>query len=319
MKSVSASYSTIIVLFSIIALGYFLAKKQLFTRDVSKALSYFVLTFALPLEIFLRITRDLTKKELLALLKEAIFPVLIICCILLIGYLSSGLFGVKKNQVGAFTLCFSSPSAAFIGLPIILGLYGDKGLPYALLVYIVTSLSTWTIGVMLLNRDSDKTNQTHSTFDFKRTLKELFSPPIIAFILASLMVCFNLDLPLAIKSLFNYIGSTTSTLAMLFIGTTIFQTGIKNLTFSKETIGILIGRFVISPIIVLLLSTFLHVSKMMSAVCLIQFSIPVSNTVAILAGEKNVNVRFTDSSLTYSLIAYLFVFPILMKLVMICF
>lgn len=314
-----SSYSTIVVLFSIIALGYLLAKKQIFTNDVSKALSYFVINFALPLEIFLRITRDFNKKELISLFRESLFPVITICLILILGYLSAYLFKVAKHQMGAFTLCFSSPSAAFIGLPIILGLYGDKGLPYALLVYVVTSLSTWTVGVMLLNRDSKLANHTHTPFDSKRMIKELLSPPIVAFLLASVLVWFNIAPPTVIKTLFGYIGDTTSALAMLFIGTTIYQTGIKNLTFSKETVGILIGRFVIAPFIVILLSKFFHVSTMMSIVCLIQFSIPVSNTVAILAGEKHVDVSFTDSSLTYSLLAYLFVFPILMKLTTICF
>ena len=58
-----ASYSTILVLFSIISLGYVLARKRIFTQDVSTALSYFVIHFALPLEIFLRITRDFTKQR----------------------------------------------------------------------------------------------------------------------------------------------------------------------------------------------------------------------------------------------------------------
>jgi len=319
MTLMLSSYSTIVVLFSIIALGYLLAKKQIFTNDVSKALSFFVIYFALPLEIFLRITRDFNKKELISLFRESLFPVITICLILILGYLSAYLFKVAKHQMGAFTLCFSSPSAAFIGLPIILGIYGDKGLPFALLVYVVTSLSTWTVGVMLLNRDSELSNHTHTPFDGKRMIKELLSPPIVSFLLASLLIWFNIAPPTVIKTLFGYIGDTTSALAMLFIGTTIYQTGIKKLTFSKETVGILIGRFIVAPLTVILLSNIFHVSSMMSTVCLIQFSIPVSNTVAILAGEKHVDVSFTDSSLTYSLITYIFVFPILMKLVSSCF
>ncbi|RHH69117.1 AEC family transporter [Vagococcus sp. AM17-17] len=319
MTSMLTSYSTILVLFIIIALGYILAKRGIFTNDVSSALSFFVINFALPLEIFLRIMRDFNKQKLENLFKESFFPILVICFVLLIGYFSSSLFKVSKEQKGAFTLCFASPSAAFIGMPIILGLYGDKGLPYALLVYVVTSLSTWTIGITLLNRDSELSTHTHTPFDLSRTIKELLSPPIVAFIIASLLVVLNIPLPFFVKSLFGYIGNTTSALAMLFIGTTIFRTGIKNLTFSKEVLGILFGRFFITPLIVLLFAHLFHISNTMGAICLLQFSIPVSNTVAILAGEKHVDVGFTDSSLTYSLLAYLFLFPILMKLVTVFF
>lgn len=313
------SYSTILVLFIIISLGYFLSKKGIFTKQVGTALSFFVINFALPLEIFLRITRDFTKQRLLLLFKDSFFPVLTISLVFVIGYLIAHLLNIAKHQIGAFTLCFSSPSAAFIGLPIILGLYGDKGLPYALLAYIVTSVSTWTIGVMLLNHDSNLTSSKHNAFDIKRTVKELCSPPIIAFLIASMFVYFNIPIPSIATSLFGYIGETTSTLAMLYIGTTIYETGIKNLTFSKETVGILIGRFVVSPLVVILLATFFHLPPIVGAVYLIQFSIPVSNTVAILAGEKQIDVSFTDASLTYSLFAYLLVFPILMKLVSIFF
>ncbi|AQP53191.1 AEC family transporter [Vagococcus penaei] len=310
-----ANYSTIIVLFAIIAMGYLIARKKKFTKEISAAMSFFVITFSLPAEIFLRITREFTKNDLIAVFKDALLPLLVIILLFLSGFFLAKIFNKGNQTSGGFILCFASPSAAFIGFPIILGLYGDRGLPYALLYYILTSLATWTVGVTLINKDGDRINGTKTTFSVMKLVKEVFSAPVIAFIIAGIFVFMGWHLPTIGQTFFNYIGETTSPLAMLFIGMSIYEIGLSKLKFTKEVLGILVGRFIVAPIIVVVFAKLLNVSSMMAAVCLIQASLPVSNSVAILTGERNIDVDVTDSSLTYSLLAYLVIFPVLMKLI----
>lgn len=309
----AASYDTIIVLFMIVALGFILAKRKIFTEEVGEAFSTFVINFTLPLEIFLRITRDFNKTELIKVFQEILLPLCTVISLFIIGFFLSKVVRVSNKQIGAFILCFASPSAAFIGFPIILGIYGDRGLPYALLYYVLTSLATWTVGVLLLNRDANLTNGVKTKFDVIRVFKEVLSPPVLGFLLGGFVVWMGWRIPVLFKSLFGYVGGMTSPMAMLFIGITIYQTGFKRLKFSKEIIGILLGRYIVAPLIVIGLSMWLSVSPLMGAVCLIQASLPVSNTVAILTGERKIDVSFTDASLSYSLFLYLLAFPLLIR------
>lgn len=311
----AASYNTIVVLFMLVTLGFVLAKRKLFTEEVGNAFSKFVINFALPVEIFLRITRDFNKAELIEAFQEILLPLFTVIFLFIFGFFVSKILRIDNKQIGAFILCFASPSAAFIGFPIVLGIYGDKGLPYALLYYVLTSLATWTVGVFLLNRDGNLINGIKTKFNIMRVFKEVLSPPVLGFLLGGIVVWIGWGVPTVFKSLFSYIGGMTSPLAMLFIGITIYQTGFKKLRFSKEIVGILIGRYLVAPLIVIGLSAWLSVSPLMGAVCLIQASLPVSNTVAILTGERKIDVGFTDAALSYSLFLYLAIFPLLTKVI----
>ncbi len=82
---------------------------------------------------------------------------------------------------------------------------------------------------------------------------------------------------------------------MFIIGIIVYFGGLKNLRMTKDIAGVLFGRFVLSPLVVWLLSRIIPVPELMLSVFIIQASMPVQNSVPILVrnyqGTKNLQLH----------------------------
>ena len=99
------------------------------------------------------------------------------------------------------------------------------------------------------------------------------------------------------------------------IGIIIYQTGLKNLTLDKDTIGVLVGRYLVSPIVIILLSKVIPVPTLMLNVFILQSAMPVQNSMPILAKGYGADETFATSSLVYSIVGYLFVILVLLQVI----
>lgn len=308
-------YVNVIILFLMIILGYILTKIAIFDKAMERSLSQFIMKVALPTEIFLRITRDFSENELLNLLKEAILPLFSVSLLFLLSFLLVKVLHIPVGHSGIFSLNFSTSSTAFLGIPIALTLFGDKGVPYALIYYISNSLLFWTLGVFLVNKDAASITGTQEKLSFGKIIKSVVNPVIIGFLLGLLLVLLSLKLPPLAQTFFGYIGGTTTPLAMLYVGISIYTTGIKNIKISKGTYGVLMGRYFFAPLIILLLAHVLPVSQLMVKVSFVLAVLPAANGSIILAGEKNVDVDFATSSVLLTTLIYLIYLPIVLSVV----
>ncbi len=62
---------------------------------------------------------------------------------------------------------------------------------------------------------------------------------------------------------------------MFIIGIIVYFGGLKNLRMTKDIAGVLFGRFILSPLVVWLLSRIIPVPELMLSVFIIQASMPV--------------------------------------------
>lgn len=306
-----ASYGEVMILFLTIGLGWLLTKKGIFTMEMSDAFSFFILKIALPLDIFIHVTKHFSRKELSDLLHSGFFPVVVLLVLFALSFILRKMLHVAQEDVGVFSLLFTTSSTIFFGLPLCLALIGSKAVPYALWYYVCYGLFIWTIGVTLVNRDRQTMTHTASAFEWKSILKSILNPPFLSFLFGLIFVLLKVPiLPLA-AYFCTYIGATASPLAMLFTGILIGGIGLRHLIFTKEVGGILLGRYVIAPIVVLILYKVLPVSSMMAKVCFIQASLPIANAAVVLVEQKKANTTLATASLSYSIIVYLFICPVL--------
>ncbi|MDN6568481.1 MAG: AEC family transporter, partial [Tetragenococcus halophilus] len=113
----------------------------------------------------------------------------------------------------------------------------------------------------------------------------------------------------------TYLANLTTPLSMFAIGIIVYFHGIKNLKLNKDIIGVLLGRYVFSPLIVWLLGQWITVPTLMLQVFMIQAAMPVQNSIPILARSYRADEEFAASSLGYSVLLYLLYIPFLLKLI----
>lgn len=303
-------YLNITVLFLVVLLGFFLAKVKWLNESNNGVFTKILLNVALPSTLILSIGKDYTKKEFLALIPTIILPALVIISLMTLSYLCSRVFEIKKGTTGLFIGVCSMSSTIMMGIPITVAVYGTHGLPYALMTYASQTLIYWTLGLYLLQKDSKQPIDQQSLT--KRMIKQVVNMPLLAFFFGIVILLSGFVIPTFIADFFSYLGSMTSGLAMLVIGSIIYITGFNGFTFSKEIMVAMVFRFIIAPLAAYTIGTALSIPTEMIKITILMVSLPIPNTTVILAKKYNIDVLFATESLSFSIAVYLIFLPVIL-------
>lgn len=311
-----SAYINILMIFALMLLGYFLTYKQWFSDRVGDVFSKLVLTIALPANMFLTITRNFTHDQFLALIHGAIIPLISMLATFFISWVYIKLFKITPSRQGTFATMFTCSNTIFIGLPINLAIFGEKAVPNVLIYYLINTIIFWTFGIYCIARDNPNIHQAKVNFHLIPVLKKIFSPALIGFAIGIIWILLSWPVPASAEIFLAYLGNLTTPLSMFIIGIIVYNVGIKNLTINKDIIGVLIGRFILSPLIVWGLGQFIEVPTLMLQVFIVQSAMPVQNSVPILTRSYGGDQEYAASALGYSVLLYLAYIPLLLKLLL---
>lgn len=295
----------------LITLGFFLGYKQYFSDNFAENISKWIMHIALPASIFTAVLKYLSLDKLLSLSKGVIYGAIAIIISYIISWLLVKILKVRIGRRGVFINTIVNANTIFIGLPLNIALFGDISMPYFLVYYVLNTISTWTFGVYLINSDRLSHQNQSNQFDWHK----LLPPPLIGFLISLVFLFTNIRVPNFISSSLEYIGSTVTPLSLLYIGITLCKAGLRNIHFDKDTIVALLGKFVLSPAIMLIVilcgrNTF-PLATLEEKTLIIQSSISALAVLPILANEAKGDVSFATNIVTTSTILFIVVVPVI--------
>ncbi len=299
---------TIIIM---IAVGYLLARWGWFSEDSTKLVARLVTQIALPAYMIATITKQFTAQKLLDTLPGLRFPVLNMAILFGISFGVMRALNIKKSHRGLFSSMFFNSNTVFIGLPVNEALFGSSALPYVLVYYMANTTIFWTIGVYLIQRDGVGA----AKFDLKQTLKKIFSPPLLGFMIGVLIVLWRIKLPSFLMDDFSYIGGLTVPLSMLFIGISMANAGLSSMRFDRDSIGILLGRFIFAPVLMTLMLIPMSIPVEMKQVFILQSAMPVMTNAPVVSKLYGADADYAAVMVTETTLLSLIVIPILMVVV----
>ncbi len=262
----------IFMMFLLSAVGYIAYKIGMIDVPTSKKMSAIALKLVTPAVIFVsyqmeydsRIVRNL---GLSFLLSAAAYVIQIGFAFLLAPKGKGKNPGYRLDR-----LCMIFSNAGFFGIPLINSLYGSEGTVYITAFTVVLNILLWSVGVPILVGKTP----------LKETIKNIFSPSVIATILGFAFLFLRIRVPEIVMEPIRLIAGMNTPFAMIVAGSTIAGTkilpGFKNprlyyTTFCKmlliPTASVLVFRlfafFPIEP--VLLMLPILAVSCPTAAAC----------------------------------------------------
>ena len=304
-----AADQSVLSIMIMIAIGYLLAYKKFIDDKAINLITTIVINISLPMMMINTILSNFTKKMLIADSSGLIVPFVTIGSCFVIAKLVAKIVKVKINRRGLFVSMFFNSNTIFMGLPVNLALFGEKSVPYVLLYYIANTTFFWTLGVYEITKDGNKRAVKFSPTDI---IKKILSPPLMGFLVGMGLVLLNIKLPLFLMDTSKNLGNLTTPLSMFFIGASICLVNIKSVNFSLDIIWVLIGRFVISPVLVILIAPIFNIPHLMSSVFVIQAAMPVMANSAIISRAYNSDYDFASLMIAISTIGTLIVIPVLM-------
>ena len=304
------SISGILVILGMILVGFVIGEKGWFDDKSRGLVAKLVTQVALPCYMLYTITQRFTAADLLKMLPALRFPALSMVILLGVATAVAKIFAVGQDRRGLFISMFFNSNTIFVGLPINQALFGDASIPYVLIYYMCNTTFFWTLGTYLIQRDGEG----EARFDLKTSLKKVFSPPLMGFLLGLVLVMLQIKLPAFLASDLQYLGNLTTPLSMIFIGLSVSHVGVKQLVLGKEQLLILLGRFLVAPLLMASIVYWVPLPSLMKQVFIIQSAMPVMTNAPVVARLYGADSDYAAVMVTETTLATMVVIPILMLL-----
>jgi auxin efflux carrier (AEC) len=318
MQVFLTSVSSVVEIVLIMALGYILRRNGWFADSFGGNIASLITKIALPASIFMSVMKYLTKDKLLGLGIGLIFPALAVVISYIVAFILVKLFRIKPGRRGVFINGIANANTIFIGMPLNTALFGNKAMSYFLIYYIVNTVSTWAFGVYLIQND-DPTQEGKKKERGKINWQKLLPMPLVGFIVSIIWLLIGIPVPNFIGQTLSYVGSLVTPLSLIYIGIVLYDAGLNNFHFDKDTNLALLGRFVLSPLVLILLVKFgmgmgVQLPSLMRGTFVVQSATPMLAVLPILAKEAHGDVKYATDIVVMSTVLFVIVVPILMSI-----
>lgn len=295
----------------IIGIGFILAKKGWFAADTSALLTKLVMKIALPLYMLCQLEKDFTHDSLLQIAPDLLLPFSSILLAYIVGRIAVKLLHIRQDRQGVFITCFFIANTIFIGLPVNLALFGTQSVPSVMLYYMANTTMFWTLGVYHIVNDSTGGEKAMPLFSLQ-TLKKVFSPPLLGFLIGLAFILANIQLPEFLLVSFQYVGNLATPLSLMVIGIEMSSISLASVHWDRDLVGALCGRFIICPLCVLALLPVIVVTPMSAEVFTMQASMPAMTQMTVVAKAVGADVKYATQVSFLSVVLGLIVIPLYM-------
>jgi len=291
---------TILVVFSLIAIGYGSARFRLIKPETGDGLSDFVFTIAVPLLLF----RTISTASFDHGAPWALWAVYFSAVFMTWGFahltIRAG-FGRDARSGVVAGLSAGFGNLVLLGIPFVTGLYGEAGL--AVLSQIVSiHMPVMMAASMLLyewalRRDGAVTGSANPTALMLQFLRQLFSNPLIIGILAGVLVRYTgLWLPVVVDRVIASLAGVAGTLALFSMGASLAGYGIRGQV--KQALSMVSLKLVLMPALALGLAMLAGLPEFQAKIAVAAASLPAGVNSWLIASQLNTGQRLASTSLS---------------------
>ncbi|HEM6394551.1 TPA: AEC family transporter, partial [Streptococcus suis] len=288
-------------------------EKGWFGKEFGANISRFVMNVALPASIFISVLKYLTLDKLIEVAPGLLFTFGGVILAYLAGYLVIKIFKVPAGRRGVLLNMFANANTIFIGLPLNIALFGDNSISYFLVYYITNTISTWAFGALLIAQDAKNLeDRQKGNFNWRK----LLPAPLVGFLISLFFLFFKIPVPTFVDSTLSYIGNIVTPLSLIYIGIVLSKAGLSSIRFDRDTVLALIGRFLLSPILMYLILALWgsQLPRIEYNTFMVQAAVPGLAVLPILANEGKGDVQYATNVVTTSTILFVVVIPIVVSL-----
>ncbi|SEF51582.1 hypothetical protein SAMN05660865_00408 [Caloramator fervidus] len=294
-------FSQVLILFFIMLVGYFSRKRNIIEKSINKGLIELILNITLPFMILSSFNYEFSKEMLInAFRLYTISLVLYLTLVVLSKYLFKK-YPYNERSVMRFVTIFSN--CGFMGYPIVESVYGKIGIFYTAIFNINFNILIWTVGVMLFNNKE------------KQNVKKVFlNPGLVSVILGFILFIFSIKLPYPIQRTLELIGSTTTPLSMIIVGSMLADININEFFKDYKIYYISLLRLIIIPLVTLTILKFFNFSGMLLGIPVLIMAMPAAANTALFAEKFDADVSLASKCVFFTTVLSVVTIPLIIML-----
>lgn len=256
-----------VMLFTMVILGYTACKLRYMGDKFDKKLSSIVVDITCPLLVLSSVMGDeMPDRSLILPLVGVGFLTYII--LLVFGFWVPRFISKNHDDQGMIGFSLMFANVGFIGYPIVASIFGPKAVFYAALLNVPNTFFIFTAGVMLVKGE-------YSIRQFNP--KVLLSPALIGAFIAALLVAFGVHTPEMIARPITMVGNITVPAALMIIGSSMARLPLREIIGSGKVYATSFLRLVIVPLSVYFLFRLCGVNTLINNINTVVIAMPVAS------------------------------------------
>lgn len=289
-----------------VLLGLLLRKKRIIDERTQGSLSDILLRAVLPFTIIASSQHEYSMDTVKSIIAVAGAAILYYLCTIV--FLRIVIFKTKVDQHEKVVLLNTAVFAntGFVGFPLMLSLFGNKGLLLASIYNLMYNLFFYTYGATLYSNRKGEIKQI------------LFNPVSIASIGAIALFIVPWRMPAFVLDTINIVGNMTVPLSMIILGSTLATIDVKKLFTDIKSYIITALRLIVFPLLmmvaIVIVRKFVWVSPETAITLVLMTALPCGTMNVIYAEKYNCAPKFAARTVVMSLFLMSITLPIMLFL-----
>lgn len=204
----------------------------------------------------------------------------------------------ERQKVLRFSVIFSN--VGFMGIPLVQGIVGDKGVIYASFGVVVFNLLCWTYGYSMMSGGA--------RLDLKTVL---LNPGVVGLVIGLPVYFLKLQLPGIIAEPLGYIADLNTPLAMLVVGSYIARADLRSFMSDLSVYKVSLLRLIAVPAAMLGVLILLRPEKDLFLATVVQAATPVAANAVLFAVQYKRDSELASKLVAVSTVLSILTIPVL--------
>ncbi|MEP7299284.1 MAG: AEC family transporter [Burkholderiales bacterium] len=235
--------------FALVLCGYLAARQRVLPESAVPGLNAYVLYFALPCMLF----RFGASMPFAALIDPTLIGLYAACALAVVALtiaLTKRRVGLKNAAFGALVAAF--PNSGFMGVPLLVALYGDAAAGPVIGTLLVDLFLTSTLCLALAHGEQHETGDSLLRSAASALRGALANPQPWAIALGALAAALGVQLPAPLAQFVRMLGDSASPVALFTIGAVLWRAGqhAHTRTPVREFLPVALVKLIVHPLLV---------------------------------------------------------------------
>jgi malonate transporter len=293
----NASVNVVLPLFGIMLAGYLAGRYEVLTEGSSAVLSRFVFAVSLPALVFISLSRvtveDFFDWPFLGALGGGMLS--IFCLSLVVARIA---FPDSLTALGLHGLTAMFSSTAYIGLPVVLMVFGNAGLIPGIIGAVITGAVFLPLGIILAEIDKSRV-RGEGAFTLAPLIAVLRNPIIVATAAGLAVSASGIAVPVPLATFCETLSAAFIPCALFAAGLFISGCSVKGET--KEIAWLVFAKLVLHPLVTWWFAyRVFELEGNLPAIAVLQAALPSGVPVFVLAQQYNTFVTRSSAVIVVS-------------------
>ncbi len=267
----------------VMALGFYLQKKDILNDEVRSKLTYILLNISMPLTFFMSLQIDFTK-ELLDSAKTIVFLSFVMHFFFMaIGFIVSKILRAKKDEAGIIIFSLTFKNITYIGLPVLIALFSDNQPAFYVSLFCVPfNILAFSLGPVLLSKDE---NVKIKLSDFTTNIN-------FSILIGFIFFLFSIKIPVVLADAFKIGSQLTIPVSLLLTGALLAKANFRTIFKEGKVLIVTIINLLVLPVLFLFILKLIKPDTFLFNLSYIMSLMPAASLTLILTDRYNGNVDF---------------------------